>query len=328
MFLKSPLKAYLWITDTCNLSCAYCYAAPFSEKVMTSSRMHSLIEELSELEVIDLILGGGEPFLHPDIFECIHNSVERGFRVGVITNGVLLTDMYRKRLKEMALNEKQFLIQITLDSHLPEIHDKTRGQGKVVLENIKNLANDGLNVQVSAVITKYNIDSAHQIIDELYPVVKRFNFLEVQKTEKTLARPELIVTKEESDFFWETLETYKTAYPSDLHLPSLRINNRRKATHGVLRDQINSQNATLKSQSCLAGHTMAHIDVDFNVFGCSIAKDYTKMGNILDSSFQDVWNSALAKNMRDVSFPPCYKIKDPAGNSLHDCLKHEFQSYP
>ena len=89
--LRAPFTVCLWVTDFCNLSCKYCYAKPFSGNIMESHRLLNLIDELVEIGVFDITLAGGEPLLHPEIYNIIEKCTGGGVRTGLLTNGVLLS---------------------------------------------------------------------------------------------------------------------------------------------------------------------------------------------------------------------------------------------
>jgi len=322
--LKSPLTVCLWITERCNLSCKYCYAAPGSGATMDTGRLYKLLDELKELEVFDIVFAGGEPFLHPDIFELIEYALESNIHVGVLSNGLLLDEKAGKRLENI-VSGRNFILQISLDSVAPEINDKTRGCGKKGINNLKTLIELDIQLQIACVLTTRNIDTAHLLIEVFYPAVKRFHFLNIQRTEKALSNPELLLTEEQAYRFWMRLKEYAKGFPSDLFLPSLRIMLRSYGEEDSNEDTAFHQKATFECESCSAGITHVNIDAEFNVLVCDIAKDYTRMGNVRDRSFREVWNSPEARRIRESPFPACYRIRNSRGEALEDFLKPEYR---
>lgn len=160
--LRAPFTVCLWLTDYCNLSCKYCYAMPFSGKRMETTRVMRLIDECSDLGVFDLTLAGGEPLMHPDILTIVGHAVDRGLRVGLLTNGLLLTRRLTEELASIT-RKRNFLLQISLDSARPEVNDVARGRGAVVVENIRALEGIPLELQIACVLHKANIKHAHEI---------------------------------------------------------------------------------------------------------------------------------------------------------------------
>ena len=84
------------ITQQCNLTCPTCFAdsSPEQSERMSMTRFRELVDELLEKGKgdADLIqLSGGEPTIHPDLFEMIDYALEYGVKqVYINTNGIRL----------------------------------------------------------------------------------------------------------------------------------------------------------------------------------------------------------------------------------------------
>jgi MoaA/NifB/PqqE/SkfB family radical SAM enzyme len=324
--LRAPFTVCLWLTDFCNLACKYCYAMPFSGRYMETERLLRLVEECIGLGVFDLTIAGGEPLLHPNILDVISHSVNGGMRVGLLTNGLGLNRKMRDEL-ERRTNNKNFIVQISLDSVDPEINDRTRGNTRSVVENINAMKDSSLDLQIACVINKLNVKTAHHIIRTFYPIVKRYHFLNIQRTEQALKHPELLLDEHECFEFWMHLNEYRKQFPEDLFLPSLRVQMRAGGIANIEPEFNVFDKASFDCQACSAGWTHINIDCDFNMLGCDIAKDFTYMGNLRDQSFSEVWNSEQAATVRNSPYPACYKINNPSGEKLEDWLKSEFSPY-
>ena len=321
--LKAPLSVCIWISDVCNLACKYCYASPFSGKIIKPVRLYQILDELINLQVFGIVLAGGEPFMHPAIFEIIEYCVNRNVQLGVLSNGALLDKEAIHKLAGIVRN-KRFILQISLDSIHPEINDKSRGAGSKIIENIKELSKTDIRMQMATVVTKYNFENAHRVIGEFYPAIKRYHFLNVQRTEQSLKNPDLLISSEEAKEFWLGLKEYAKKFPDDLFLPSLRIMLRAAQAEDSVEMNSFHHQATFDCKTCSVGLTHINIDAELNVLGCDIAKDFTNMGNVKKLSFSEVWNSKQAYEVRTPDFPPCYKNKTPEGEALQDYLKDEF----
>ncbi|MGG4442474.1 radical SAM protein [Brevibacillus fortis] len=322
--LRAPFAVCLWLTDYCNLACKYCYAMPFQGKRIDTGRVLELIDELIELGVFDLTLAGGEPLLHPDVMDIIHHSVKGGLRVGVLTNGTMVNQKFCEELEEL-VSEKNFILQVSLDSIDPTINDVSRGRTEEVVRNIRALKGTKMQVQLSCVVHKLNAATAHLLIEEFYPDIKRFHFLNIQRTVQALKHPELLLDEEDAFQFWMNLNEYSRQFPPDLFLPSLRIQMRSRGSAHVEPEFSLSDEAGFECSSCSAGWTHLNITTDFDVLGCDIAKDYIRMGNVRHRSFYDVWHSPEAHAVRNAPFPACYRIKGPTGERLEDWLKVEYK---
>jgi MoaA/NifB/PqqE/SkfB family radical SAM enzyme len=324
--LKAPFVACLWIVDTCNLRCKYCYAMPFSGSMMNTQRMLSLIDELIELEVFDITLAGGEPFMHPDVLVAIDRLVRSGKNLGVLSNGSLLDSATTDKLVTILEGRNNFLLQITIDGVQPELHNRTRGQGELVLKNLEYICKTtDIQLQLATVLNSNNIDCAHKIIETYYPRIKRFHFLNLQRTSRSLQFDELFVPEERIRGFWDNLSLYMGNMPNDILVTSLNVMRDLYTMHDIPNHRLH--NSTLRCSSCTAGVTHVEINATFDVLGCDIAKDYTRMGNVSASSFNDVWRSRQAEHIRNYPFPACYLIKSPDGSCLADNLPQPVASY-
>lgn len=299
---------------------------PFSGRRMETNRLLALVDELAEMGVFDLTLAGGEPLLHPDILVVISRAINQGIRVGLLTNGVLLDG---PMVDEMARTPKHqnFLVQVSIDSAEAAINNLTRGYTDRVIRNIRQAVEAGLEVQIACVLSKVNLAQAHLLIDAFYPAVKRYHFLNIQRTTSTLKRPELLLDEDEALGFWLHLNEYRKQFPEDLFLPSLRLQLRATGLADQTPEYALGEVATFDCASCSAGWTHVNIDAGFNVLGCDIAKDFTYMGSILDTSFEVVWHSDLAAKVREAKYPACYNIQNAEGEALRNELRPEYVNF-
>jgi len=90
--LRRPLVVELDPTSFCDLSCPECISGPLlNQRRFTTERLGNLAREMVELGVRAVILiGGGEPLLHPGTKEVIRILGSDGIRVGVTTNGTMI----------------------------------------------------------------------------------------------------------------------------------------------------------------------------------------------------------------------------------------------
>jgi len=122
---RKRLRFNIPITDHCNLNCKCCNVfSPIAEKTFLDVETASLdLHKLSEItngEVDDIILQGGEPLLHPKLIE-IMNAVRKNFPSGeiiIITNGILLNkqpDEFWNACKKNRINIRITHYPIKLD---------------------------------------------------------------------------------------------------------------------------------------------------------------------------------------------------------------------
>lgn len=105
-------KAYLEITNICNLSCSFCHKTGREKRQMTAEEFEQLTDRLvGEVRYLYFHLMG-EPLLHPLLPQFIKRAWEKGFRPMLTTNGTLL-----KTRGEALLETPPYKISISL--HAP-----------------------------------------------------------------------------------------------------------------------------------------------------------------------------------------------------------------
>lgn len=85
-------KAYLEITDLCNLSCAFCPGTRREKGFLSPEGFRLLAGKLRPHTDYLYLHLMGEPLLHPQLGEILDHAGELGFRVMITTNGTLLRE--------------------------------------------------------------------------------------------------------------------------------------------------------------------------------------------------------------------------------------------
>jgi len=108
----------------CNLACKHCYSISADHDFpgeLTIAQIHAVMDDLKAFGVPVLILSGGEPLLHPYIFDISRRAKRMGFYVGLSTNGTLINE---DNIREIADIEYDY-VGISIDG-MKETHDKFR----------------------------------------------------------------------------------------------------------------------------------------------------------------------------------------------------------
>lgn len=160
-FLKS---IHIEIASECNERCIHCYI-PHEEKnkVISQELFYRILDEGRKLNIINVVLSGGEPLLHKDIILFLRKCKELDLSVNVLTNLTLLTDEILSAMKDTPL----LSIQTSLYSMDPIIHDQITmrsGSFEKTKSGIIKLISLGIPVQISCPIMKQNRDSFIEVI--------------------------------------------------------------------------------------------------------------------------------------------------------------------
>lgn len=136
-----PEFIILDITHICNLKCNICDIRkdkPIEE--FTTDEVKDLVTQAIKWGIKEFVLSGGEPFVRDDIFEILDFVKEKNYHIGILTNGIVLTEDFIKRLLPY-LGSGALSLSISLDALTPQIHDDVRGtEGcfKRTLNSLKN----------------------------------------------------------------------------------------------------------------------------------------------------------------------------------------------
>lgn len=121
---QKTCMAMVELTDDCNIKCATCIAGscPGGQKYISLKDMDKIIDTLYlEKNTIDLLmLSGGEPTIHPQIFDIIDLCKKRGVRhIMLISNGVKIAKD-ENFVNELAKRKQNLEIYLQFDSLRPE----------------------------------------------------------------------------------------------------------------------------------------------------------------------------------------------------------------
>ena len=110
-------KAYLEITNICNLKCTFCHGTKRAHKLMTTEEFRAAAEKLVPHTKYLYFHLMGEPLLHPNLAELFDIAHELGFKVVITTNGTLL-----KKKKDVLFSARS-LHKISISLHSFEAND-------------------------------------------------------------------------------------------------------------------------------------------------------------------------------------------------------------
>lgn len=147
----------LELTYRCNLDCFFCYNdLELTGKAMTREDYFALLEDLARMQVLNLVLSGGEPLAHPEFFAIGARARELGFVVRVKSNGHALRGPMAKRLKREV---DPFVVEVSLHGACAETHDRqTRVGGSFdrLMANFGEMQAAGLRLKINSTLTRWN----------------------------------------------------------------------------------------------------------------------------------------------------------------------------
>lgn len=329
----APLQVVWNVTRACNLKCKHCYenAGRRGSDELTTKQALKAIDIMSKAGVVFLAFSGGEPTIRPDILKLISRAAEKGMYIAVATNGTTFAN--RARVKEFKDAGMKF-VQVSLDGIDAETHDTFRGipgTFEKTIAGIKNCVAEGLFVEVSTTVTRYNFSQIRKMIAlcedlkvnwlmfyNLVPVGRGVELIDVDLTPIERERMLQILWERASSEKKSTLEVLTTApqlgriaftanaqtEPNDVVVAPTHFSNPR------LPAQMKSLTEFIGG--CGAGRFYVALEPNGDIYPCVFFPhiDSMRVGNILRDDFEDVWiNSRLLRRLRNKDI-----LKDECGS--------------
>jgi radical SAM protein with 4Fe4S-binding SPASM domain len=285
---SAPLRMDLALTFRCQNNCVHCYAGgPHETEELNTEQWKRVIDKLHEIGVFIVTFTGGEPTLREDLPELLQYVQNSGIVSGLVTNGRRLKDKeYVKTLEKAGLD----FIQVTLESHKAEIHDKmtgTKGSWEETVEGIKNAVSTQIYVTTNTTLSKYNASDFLETVDFIKGLgVVGFGSNSLIYSGKAT---------EISDEFVLPLETLKEIMPkvrdkaNQLGLKFLWYT----PTQYCRFDPVS---LGLGIKSCTAAMVNMCVGPNGDVYPCQ--SYFESLGNILKDDWQKIWNHPLALSIR------------------------------
>ncbi len=156
----------IWnLVRRCNLTCKHCYATSADKDFpneLTTPQIYEVMDDLDAFRVPVLILSGGEPLMHPDIFRISRRAKTMGFYVGLSSNGTLID---QHKVTDIAETGYDY-VGISLDG-MRETHDRFRrreGAFDDALRGIRLCRDAGLKVGLRFTLTQDNAEELPELL--------------------------------------------------------------------------------------------------------------------------------------------------------------------
>jgi radical SAM protein with 4Fe4S-binding SPASM domain len=122
-----PLSYAVYVNAICNYRCPFCFLITTDHpgtpsRTITEEQFQRIVDHPVNRSARRVTLGGGEPFLHPDLFRFVEVLQRRGVVVSIYTNGSLL----ERRLGELAGRPPRHLNISHYDEEFPALESAVR----------------------------------------------------------------------------------------------------------------------------------------------------------------------------------------------------------
>src|SRR3954454_19219708 len=188
-----PPFLYVSVINSCNLRCQGCWVdVAHKQEVIQPEAFHKLVREAKAMGNVFFGIVGGEPFMHPRLFDLLETHPDCYFQI--FTNGHFITDAKAKRLRELGNVTPLISVEGT-----EIVSDERRGRKDVLsktLEGLHNCLNNKVFTGVCTSLAKTNIDDllTERWVDRLVEMGVMYTWFHVYRPMGPDARPDLCLT--------------------------------------------------------------------------------------------------------------------------------------
>lgn len=268
----APLDAHLALTTRCNMFCRGCYSTREGDAPadIPLERAKAIISKLAEMKLLSISFGGGEPTLHPHLFEIAEYAREKNILPNITTNALNFTEELAERFA--VFGAAHFSIHAPKDAEhiFPAIRLYRKKTGN----------SPGLNL----LLTTETLPLLDNILTAARKSgVKKVMFLRYKITAKNADIQELRVDKELKNLP-QIFKTLKFANRLMMFLVQCSL----------FEELAESDASDIKSyikhdlNGCQGGNAFIAIDINGNFKPCSFWRE--SMGNVMELDFEN-WMS-------------------------------------
>ena len=267
-------KIFFDITKLCNARCIYCFTKStnsinIQKYELTGAEIFKLIDELKDLGIGGISIGGGEPFLRDIV--TIGNYAKNKIDVSITSNGTILTNEILEFIRNSNVK-----LTISLDTMDEQISNKVRTgvNLKRVIENIKTLSKHPeilTRLSIRCVVSAFNYNHVFDVI----------NFCNKQHIQNLKINS--------TNYFGRAKENPESIAPLDYFVALLDdIKDYCKKENIDTNVELPIAKYLTSSNSCLCGNTSLYIDSVGNIFPCAFTEGELVFGNLKKSSLRNV----------------------------------------
>ncbi len=297
-FMRAPHRMDLMVSSMkkdekwhCNLKCLHCYASGqllSEESELSTAQWKKIIDTLKDIGIPQITFTGGEPTMREDLIELIDHG--QWFVTRLNTNGIKLTTDYCRALQKASLDS----LQITLYSEKRDIHNRLVGADgfEKTTQGIKNALEAGLSVSINTPLCTENADYL-STLEYLHGLGVTYVTCSGLITTGNAAGDESVLLQLDK----ERISGILREAVSFCNENGMEINFTSPGwVDSALCDELN-----ISIPNCGACLSNMAITPGGNVVPCQSWLSGKPLGNILQDSWEAIWNSADCLKRREYS---------------------------
>lgn len=277
------------IIQKCLNNCLHCssWSNIKCENKIQTNKVFEIIDSASKLNIEEICLSGGEPFLHEGLDDIVKYINDKGIKVSIYTSGIVseqgkITSISKERLSKIKADKIIFGLQGISEDIYNEFTG-TKGNMQYILASIDNATKLGIHTEIHFVPTKINIEEIEKVLEYAKKrEINKVSFLRLICHGRGFDnRARLNLNAQENKWLKEKLS-------------KIEKDSGNKVRIGIpLQDK--------KDICCNAVKDKLVIRYDGKVFGCEAFKnmEFEKVDSIYDNSLEDIYmNSEHLKQER------------------------------
>jgi radical SAM protein with 4Fe4S-binding SPASM domain len=294
------------LTSRCNERCVHCYI-PHENKIscdnttldIDDNLFYDVLRQCREMNIISIVLSGGEPMAHPRFLDFYHKAKEMGFCVTVLSNLTLLDDKILAEIKADCYST----IQVSLYSLNPAVHDRITnlsGSFEKTHAAILRLIENDVPVKISCTVMKENKNDYLELLDWGlgHKVPVSFDYIMMARYDHSTGNLKHRITISDCSEIIDGIMNYDPAHQAE----AIRLEKDKRSSDEIAEQSI-----------CGVGQSMLSMTENGNIYPCPGWQGYL-CGNIKERTLEDIWeNSEEIKYLRTIrkkDFPKCMRCDD------------------
>ena len=277
---SKPRTLLLLINRGCNLTCSFCDLWDRPQN-MPLNQVLQLLDQALKIGTKTLVITGGEPFMHPDLFTVVRAAKGLGLSVNITTNGTLIEKKW-DQLVDSGVDS----LSVSLDG-LAETHERLRGQAgcfKRSMKGIQKLRADseiGLSIYFTA-----NRENVHELV-QVYELAQElgagFDFWPVNDA------PDLALSEPQHQAAWKqavaTLAAREQRIAERQHFDA---------------ESLNYHAGDVDTVRCLGLIDQYGVTFEGELLPCCVwGGEGLRVGNVFETPLSELWESPEVQAARE-----------------------------
>jgi radical SAM protein with 4Fe4S-binding SPASM domain len=292
---ESPELIDISITNYCEKGCSFCYRnSNVDGQHMPFEDYQKIINQIRELGVFQIALGGGNPNQHPDFIKILQTTYNAGIVPSYTTNGLGLTDSI------LEATEK-YCGAIAISAYEPF---------SFLSETIERVKDFKIKLNLHFLLNKKSVATAIEWLINPPSFLEGINAIIFLNYKPINSSSELLLNKSDLiTYFFDLVSQHKGSFKIGFDSCSIS---------GIVSCmKVNS----IFIEHCEAARFSAFISEDLKMYPCSFMVGTSNHGNLKEQSFQKIWKENHAfVNQRELILNNKCNSCDSRENCMGGCV--------